>query len=282
VGPARLSGGASDVLRSDLIFLPEDGSLTPFDGGFVMLTPSNPTYWWGNTLCFDRPPRDDDFEPWNRAFERYVHAVQPESSHRTFGWDGAERGQIDRFVADGFAYFETIEVHADRGDVVRAPKPDADVDIVRLAGSDWDALRALQVETRDPPHSAAGYDTFIARRIVGWRALEARGQGCWFGVRGETNDAAGTIVAALGVFAEARRGHDGRRIGRFQHVTTHPSMRRRGLASLLVEHASRFAFDRLDVDTLLIVADANDVARRVYEGCGYRVRSIQHGLERAS
>ena len=269
---------ASDALRSDLVFLPDDGSVRPIVGGFIMLTPSNPTFWWGNTLHYDRPPRDGDFERWNHAFETHVHAVQPESSHRTFGWDGPDRGMIGRFVDAGFAHFETIGLQVDRGGAVVAPKREPRAEVVVLAGADWDSLRALQVETRDPPHSAVGYDTFIARRIVGWRTLETRGQGHWFGIR----DANGRVIAALGLFAEARRGVDGRRIGRFQHVTTHPSQRRRGLAGMLVEHASRFAFEHLDVDTLHISADANDVARLLYEGCGYCVRTMHHGLERAS
>jgi ribosomal protein S18 acetylase RimI-like enzyme len=268
---------ASDALRSELIFLPDEGRVTPFEGGFVLLTPSNPTFWWGNTLHCDRPPRDADFEPWNRAFERHVHAVQPESSHRTFGWEGDERGAIGRFVAAGFAYGETIGLQVDRGDPVVAPKRDPHAEVVVVTGSDWDSLRALQVETRDPPHSAADYDLFVARRIGGWQALEARGQGHWFCIR----DANAVVIAALGVFAEATRGADGRRIGRLQHVTTHPSQRRRGLAGMLVEYASRFAFEHLDVDTLHIAADANDIARHLYEGCGYRVRTVQHGLQRA-
>ena len=176
--PICASDVRSDALRSELIFLPEDGSITWFDGGFAMLTPSNPTSWWGNPLHFDRPPGVGDFEPWNHAFEQHVHAVQPASTHRTFGWDGEEGGHLERFIDAGFAHFETIALHADRGDVVKAPEPDADVNVVVLAGSDWGALRALQVETRDPLHSEAAYETFIARRIVDWRALEARGQGC--------------------------------------------------------------------------------------------------------
>ena len=266
---------ASDTLRGDLIFLPGSGSITRFDGGFRILTPSNPTYWWGNTLHFDRPPTADDVARWPALFRTLVHAVQPGSLHMTFGWSGDRRGAIEGFLDRGFRYDETIALAVDRNDVVIAPKPNRSAPVLPVAGDDWDSLLALMVETRDEAHSAAGYTEFMQRSFDSWQRLEAAGQGRWFAVRD-----AGRVIAALGVFAEAQRGADGRRIGRFQHVVTHPSKRRQGLAGTLVEHASRYAFAELDVDTLLIAADENDVARRVYEACGYRIRSRHRGLER--
>jgi RimJ/RimL family protein N-acetyltransferase len=272
---------ASDGLRSELIFLPDDGSVKRFEdedcGGFVMLTPSNTGYWWGNSLRLDRAPRAGDFDRWMEAFETHVHAVQPASTHRTFGWDGDQRGAVDDFVAAGFEYFETIGLTADEATAINAPHFNAAADVAPIAGDAWSSLLALLVETRDPKHSEAGYAEFAARQIVGWQTLEARGQGCWLGVR-----EAGRVVAALGIFAEPQRGPDGRRIGRFQQVVTHPAMRRRGLCGTLVEHASRHAFEHLDVDSLRISADENDVARRVYESCGYRITSRHRGLERES
>jgi len=265
---------ASDDLRSELIFLPADGSLTRFDDGFVLLTPSNPTYWWGNSLRFDHAPRAGDFQPWMQAFEARVHAVQPASSHRTFGWDGDQRGVVEPFVAAGFAYFEVLGLTLDRGDPFGAPRPNRERPVTRVAGAGWDALLALLVETRDPKHTEDGYRTFQTAQIAGWRALEAAGQGCWFAVQD-----GGRIVSALGVFVEKERGADGRRIGRFQHVVTDPSRRRQGLCGTLVEHASRYAFAHLDADSLRISADENDVARRVYESCGYRITSRHRGVE---
>lgn len=246
---------ASDALRSELIFLPADGSLTRFEGGFVLMAPSNPTYWWGNSLRFDHAPRATDFGPWMRAFETRVHAIQPTSSHRTFGWDSDQRGDVDRFIEAGFEYFEIIGLALDRGD----------------------AFRALLVETRDPKHDEAGHRTFVERQIAGWRNLEAAGQGCWFAVVID-----GLIAAALGIFVEKQRGADGRRIGRFQQVVTHPAMRRRGLCGTLVEHASRHAFTHLDADSLRISADENDTARRIYQACGYRIADRHRALERRS
>jgi hypothetical protein len=191
---------ASDGLRSELIFLPDDGSITRLmdaDGdGFVILTPSNPGFWWGNSLRFDHAPRTGDFDRWMKAFETRVHAVQPASTHRTFGWDGDQRGEVAEFVDAGFEYFETIGLTADDPAAISAPHFNAAANLAPIAGDGW--------------------------------------------------------------------------------------LRRQGLCGTLVEHASRYAFEHFDVDSLRISADENDVARRVYESCGYRVTSWHRGLERGS
>ena len=265
----------SDALRSELIFLPDDGRCERIDDGFVLLTPSNPTFWWGNCLHFDQAPRAGDFTRWMRAFETQVQAIQPASSHRAFGWDGDERGVVEPFIDAGFDYFEVLGLTLDRGAPIVAPHPHRDIPVTAISGADWDALLALLVATRDPKHDENGYRLFASRQIARWRALEAAGQGGWFAVI-----VGGRIASALGVFVERERGPDGRRIGRFQHVVTDPSMRRRGLCGTLVEHASRHAFAHLDADVLRIAADEHDTARRVYEACGYRIVSRHRGVER--
>ena len=274
----------SDELRSELIFLPSAGNATRVDDCVVIRTPDNPTYWWGNTLFFDAAPEANDFERWTRLFEEHIRKPQPASLHTTFGWSGAETGVVrpalQPFLDAGFELFATVVLEAEATTPIVAPHPNASARIEALAGGDWSMLRDLLVETRDErKHSLGGYTEFVERRIAGWRVLAERGQGAWFGAWSGV-DGEARLIAALGVFVEAGPGADGRRIGRFQHVVTHPSARRQGLAGTLVEHASHHAFDVLAADTLLILADANDVARRVYESTGFRGRGWQHGLER--
>lgn len=48
--------------RTDLIFPAFDGQITDRGDYLVVRTPSNPTFYWGNFLLFDRPPGDGDFE----------------------------------------------------------------------------------------------------------------------------------------------------------------------------------------------------------------------------
>ena len=267
----------TDALRSELILLPADGRCYSVGTGarrpVVTLTPSNPTYWWGNCLRFAQAPEDGDFARWTALFATHVHARQPASTHTTFGWEGREQGVVQPFLDAGFDYFETIVLTAQRGNAIRAPHV-ASSTPVRIAGTRWDELLELMMVTREAFHTEGPYREFATRRIDGWRALETAGRGAWFGIVDDDR-----LVSALGVFVEAEAGADDRRIGRFQHVVTHPDARRRGYAGTLVAHASAYAFDRLGADGLLIIADENDVARRVYQACGYRATTWQRNLE---
>ena len=275
---------AGDAWRSELIFLGASGTATTLqaDGRDVVVirTPDNPTYWWGNALHFDGPPGDDDIERWPRLFHDHIAADQPRSRHRTFSWDGARRGAVEPFIALGYEYFETLVLATDRGSrPIAVPHVDPAARIAPLAGHDWDALLDLMLDTRDADQqSLADYRDFATRRIDGWRALGGRGQGCWFGIR-DSDDPRGPLLSALGIFVEAAAGPDGRRIGRFQHVVTRVEARRRGLAGMLVAEAARHAFERLRADSLLILADENDAARRVYQAAGFEIAGWKRGLE---
>ena len=274
----------SDALRSELIFLPSAGSSAlnnyRVDDYVVIRTPDNPTYWWGNTLFFDAAPDANDFERWTRLFEDHVRTPQPASRHTTFGWSGPAGGVVQPFLDAGYEHFAMVVLAAHATTPISASHPNRSTRIEAFAGADWSMLCDLLVETRDQhKHSLSGYTDFAERRIAGWRALAERGQGAWFGAWRDI-DGKATLIAALGVFVEAQRGADGRRVGRFQHVVTHPSARRQGLAGTLVEHASRHAFEVLAADILLILADANDIARRVYESTGFRAHGWQQCLER--
>lgn len=274
VDPA-IAARASDALRSALIFLPDDGRVVAVDGGFAMLDPANPGYWWGNSLRLDRPPAGGDLERWRALFERTVRAAVPAARHTTFAWDGDDAGDVAPFVEAGFVSFEAAMLGADRGTTIAAPRP-ADVAIEPVEGLRWDALAALLETLREPNQAIDDHAAFVARRIANWRRLVGRGRGTWWSIADGDR-----IVAALGVFAEAERGRDGRRIGRYQEVVTDAGFRRRGYAGTLVARAARHAFEVLDVDTLLIGAGANGDPRRLYEACGFRLRSRHHGLELA-
>ena len=50
--------------RTDLIFPAFDGQITDRGDYLVVRTPSNPTFYWGNFLLFDRPTGDGDIERW--------------------------------------------------------------------------------------------------------------------------------------------------------------------------------------------------------------------------
>jgi ribosomal protein S18 acetylase RimI-like enzyme len=272
--PSDAEGTIPDVLRSRMIFAGPHGILERIDDGFVLRMPDQPTFWWGNAIAFDHAPREDDFPRWSMLFSRHIAGLQPASTHRTFSWDGIAAGHLAPFLNAGFDTFENVVLAARPGDPITAPHPvDAPIEQPDTDAA-WREVQDLLVQTRLVQQSFDAYRDFIERRIAGWRALIDAGQGAWFGIRCD-----GHLASTVGVFVEAAPGVDGRRIGRFQHGATQPASRHLGLAGTLVAHATRHAFDRLGADTLLIVADANDGPRRVYEECGFGVAGFQRGLE---
>ena len=62
---------------------------------------------------------------------------------------------------------------------------------------------------------------------------------------------------------------------------THPLWRRRGLCSALIHAVCSHGFDRMGLDTLVIVADPDDVAIGLYEALGFERGASTWHLEKA-
>ena len=65
---ARLSAG----WRSDLIFPAFDGQISASGEALVVRTPSNPHYYWGNFMLYERAPREGEAAAWIAAFAREI------------------------------------------------------------------------------------------------------------------------------------------------------------------------------------------------------------------
>jgi GNAT superfamily N-acetyltransferase len=252
--------------RTDLIFAAFDGIVTDRGDHLVIRTPTNPTFFWGNFILFDRPPGAGDFERWREVFAREIGAP-PEVKHQVFGWDATrpDPGLVRPFLSDGFRLESAAVLTADR----RTLKPGSQAEVtVRPLVSDDDYTQSVenQVACREPEFTEQEHRVFRRRQMDRYRSMRAAGRGSWFGAF-----AGKRLVADLGIF------HDGAG-GRFQAVQTHPDFRRRGVAARLIAESAAFALDEFDLDTLVIVSEAGSAAQRLYESLGFRVTEHQHGL----
>jgi ribosomal protein S18 acetylase RimI-like enzyme len=271
--------------RSELMFHRADGEVLDCriqHGCRVIRTPSNPTYFWGNYLLFDRAPVAGDAQTWPALFERLIGAVQPESTHRAFGWIADEEGQREEFLRDGYTVNDAVVMQASRPPSVRAPAMPARLrPFARdgsAAGLDWSRLLTLNVSNREPAHEADAYSAFIRRRIAAWRRLAALGQGNWFGAFVDAGEAS-RLVSALGIFVEAQP-ESGERLARFQSVVTDAAYRRRGLCSALMALAARYACEELGADRLIVVAAAGEMPEQLYANLGFERAGLQRGVQR--
>jgi GNAT superfamily N-acetyltransferase len=281
-----MASAAALGFRSELIFHRADGEVIDCraeHGCRVIRTPSNPTYYWGNYLLFERAPRPGDARRWPMLFDQLIAANQPQSTHRAFGWMEDASGDIDAFLADGYSQNNAVVMQSIDVPVVPAPTLDARLRPFALDGTEaestWSALVELSVATRDPQYGEEGYRSFARQRVASWRALARAGRGNWFGAFIDQVGSAPRLIAALGVYAETER-EDGERLARYQSVMTESDYRRRGLCRALIALAARHAKDGLQADRLIIVAAAGEMPEQLYASVGFTAAGLQRGVQR--
>ncbi|HET7431537.1 MAG TPA: GNAT family N-acetyltransferase [Nocardioides sp.] len=256
---------SSLAFRTDLAMLEHSGSQVEDRGThLVVRTPDNPTFWWGNFLLLPAPPADvDEAESWLDVFEREL----PHARHRTFGVDGTEGTAADLapFAELGL---ETQWLSVMTATAVHEPaRPNLEATYRRLTSDDdWEQQLVLTMAGEDQ----VGYDLdFCRAKGRAERALVSAGYGAWWGAfEGDR------LLASMGLFT-ASAG-----LARFQSVKTHPDTRGRGLAGTLVHRVSRYGFDELGAQTLVMVADPEYPAIRIYRSVGFTDSERQLQAER--
>lgn len=257
--------------RTDLALRVQAGAQVEDHGPYtVVRSPANPTFWWGNFLLLHAAPQPGCLEDWLARF-REAH---PGAAHVTFGIDttDGEAGAAAEFQAAGFRLDRNTVLTAARTTPPSRPLPD-DVTLRPLeTDADWDAALALRLAVNaadERPAEEGGYRIFAAQRLAGLRVAQEAGHGAYLGAF-----SGGEMLAGLGVYSA------GGGITRYQNVETHPGWRSRGLAGHLVHFAGEWARAHLGAQTLVIVADPEYHAQRLYERVGFRPTEVQTALER--
>ena len=251
--------------RTDLALLEISGSVLEDRGDHVVVTtPDNPTFYWGNFVLLAGPPVDAaDARQWIGVFE----AAHPAARHRTFGIDGTSGTAAD---ASSFADLGLdVEVSSvmTATSVHEPARPNRDATYRPLeSDEDW----VQQVELTMAGESAGYSLEFSAGRARQHRSLCDAGHGQYWGAFED-----GRLLSSMGLF----RASPG--LARFQTVKTHPDARGRGLAGTLVHEISRFGFGDLGAETLVMVADPEYLAIRVYRSVGFDDTEVQVGVEKA-
>jgi ribosomal protein S18 acetylase RimI-like enzyme len=251
--------------RTDLMIrMLEGSSVVAGDGCLVIRTPQNPTFWWGNFLLLAAAPPPGEAARWLATFA----AEFPGAQHVTLGIDtpAAEAVDVSELAAAGLtpdlaAVMTAAALHDPR-------HPSTDASCRPLAGdADWRQAAELRaaVTAGTPGHDPV----FLHSRVAAERALTESGHGWWFGAF-----TGGRLGASLGVIT------DGSGLARYQNVETHPDARRQGLAGTLVVHAGRHALAE-GIRQLVMVADPEDIAIRIYRSVGFTQTESQIGFQRA-
>ena len=249
--------------RTDLIFARYSGEVHDRGDHLVVRTPSNPTFWWGNFVIFDRAPTAEDARPWLETFRREV----PYAKHVAIGWDGQEAGDVGAFEALGLSFQESVVMTA--SSVNPPPKVNTSAEYrVLESDADWDAWLELRMACNDD-HEPDGYRVYLNNKRREYRRMGDDGRGGWFGAFLD-----GRLVCGMGLYTDGE-------IARFQSVETHPDFRRLGLCGSLVHHTATVGLRRFGASTLVMLADPEYHAARIYESVGFQPTEKAFALERS-
>lgn len=239
--------------RTDLALLALSGSEIEQHPTYVVVrTPDNPTFRWGNFLLLRRTPLARDLSQVEELFTRELPGI----THRAFGVDDPDGSLADLKPFAEAGYDTDASTVMTARSVRPPPRPNTSVEVRRLVDEqDWTQRFDLDLACNG---GASGFEEFARRKTAAEREVTEVGHGAWFGAFD-----AGRLVATLGII----RAGEG--LARYQDVQTHPETRGRGLAGTLVHAAGAYAIERLGARTLVIVADPDYHAIRIYRSVGF-------------
>ena len=233
------------------------------DDCIVVRTPENPNFYWGNFLLLPQAPADGELAFWLQRFDDEIAAQQPGSDHVAIGINAPPaRIELPGWAAAGLQLHDSAVLRID-ATTPRAPVP-APRGEVRFAVIDLerDAEALVELDCADPHgFEPRAYAEYRRRQLRRYAQMAHEGAAAWFGLWCD-----GVLAAECGLM---RAGPTGR-IGRFQHVMTHPQYRRRGLCTALIDSVSTWGFQQWRLESAVMCADPDDVAIGIYQSLGYR------------
>ena len=242
--------------RTDLMLLELSGSELTDRGEYVVVrTPANPSYWWGNYLLFRTAFALGDTAS---RLELFHHEL-PDAKHVALGIDSVDgiAGVEDELVAAGLEIERSTVMTACQVKEPTRPNTESAYRALR-SDDDWEQLFELTMAATSTWSELPNYADFTREKVAAERVLVEAGHATWFGAY-----AGDRLQASLGLVS------DGTGVARFQNVQTHPNDRGRGLASTLVHQASTYGLTELEVHTLVMVADPEYLAIRLYRTLGF-------------
>jgi ribosomal protein S18 acetylase RimI-like enzyme len=253
------------VCATDIEVLARDHVLERRPGHWVVGSPTNPTFWWGNFLLFDDAPQAGEGELWEALFTE-AFAERPEVTHRAFGWDrtdGVIGAAQTELVTRGYELEVTTGLTATPMEIHPHSRANAEVEVRALdpaPGGDeplWDQVLELQLANAPGELHNDYHRTFLATRQRDQRERFRAGDGAWYVALHDH-----TVVGSLGIIVSGGRA-------RYQTVDTAAAHRGRGVATRLVVDAARHTASRHEVERFVIAADPDYHAISIYESVGF-------------
>jgi GNAT superfamily N-acetyltransferase len=221
-------------------------------GDYIIVeTSDDPSYYHGNVIVLPAPPQVGEVTYWTRKFASEL-GRNPAIKHVTLWWDSTtgDAGAADELRAAGF---ETAVHQVMVATTVRAPA--TTYPIRPLLVDEIEATANLGWIIGDRHDEV--YREFLDRRAAWHRALVVRGAATFWGAFEDDK-----LVATLGLVGLGD-------VARYQDVQTLAPHRKRGIAGALLAASAQHAFAS-GVERVVIMAELDSAASRVYERVGFR------------
>lgn len=240
--------------KTDLEILALMGSsIEHHDNYIVVRSRGNPNYHWGNCMYVLDETTTQDAQRWVNQF----HAEFPQRDWVAIALPSMP---ADRSAWNSLGItLEQLELwHATH--VHNHHRLSHEYTIRLLEGADWEQLS--QKEIRDAKdgiqYDPVIHEDFVRRQNKSRKELCQLGHAAWFGAF-----CGNVIVGSLGIVVCGSTG-------RFQSVEVANGHRRKGIASCLLGAASSWSIER-GCDNWVIVTEASNDARRVYQRAGFQL-----------
>jgi ribosomal protein S18 acetylase RimI-like enzyme len=248
------------LLNRTAVFVMRPETLFEDHGAYgVLRTPTAPSYYSGNVLLLDEPLAPARLESWVGIFSDTFR--DSGVRHIRLEWTGPEPTAAEQatYQAAGYELTTILCMTAQAPTPVERLNPA--LEIRPLRDEDSGRLKRFLLDTQ-ADWGAAFMDFMVGNILLRHRELEGN---WWLGWLD------GQVAGSMGLFFDGP-------LGRFQSVDTHPAFRRRGVARTMVAHLTQHGFARPQTERLVIVADQDYFAVRLYEQCGYRTLHRQYEL----
>ncbi|KAA9006907.1 GNAT family N-acetyltransferase [Histidinibacterium aquaticum] len=243
-------------LATDLLAMTGLSDIESLEDRIVVRTPGEPDYWFGNTVIF----RDDRIDP--RPQVEIFNEHFPDARHIVIQWDSPgltappEHPDLEALKLE-LEYSDVLTLDG----VPEDAEPPEGIDLRRIGtDEEWGQVVTLQNEMGlEDGYDPNAHPAYIEQRFAAVRRQIEGGLGAWFGAFDGDR-----LVGDMGVL------HDDK-VARFRSVETAASHRRRGICSALLSKTGRWVRERAPEATLVIVADSDGSAGRLYQAAGFRM-----------
>lgn len=253
------------ALKTNLIIHQFESEITQDNGYTIIKTPSRPNYFWGNYLITENKIKTQD--NLDQIIKVYRSHFPNNKRYITIAFDNTYGDiGIESIIKDnGFKIYQNKVLSANE---VNQPKYFNDQLNINKIDIENEINQLIEVHTDEnwylPKHEEK---PFLISKFKALLPLHNKGLGERFGVYINNK-----LVADLGIY------RDGDTV-RFNDVATHSNYRNQGLCSNLVYHASKYALENWGAKVLVMEADENYHAARIYESVGFKQTELFRAIE---